>query len=66
MAKTTTLKEFESVFPKLVEDVLEHSKTYKLPDEFVSWFKNVSLFGRHGWCVLTRELPVSECQYHWW
>ena len=41
MAKTTTLKEFESIFPKLVEDVLEHAAIYKLPEEFVTWFRNV-------------------------
>jgi hypothetical protein len=42
MAKTTTLKEFESVFPKLVEDLLDHAKQYKLPEEFVKWYKAVS------------------------
>ncbi len=41
MAKTTTLKEFESVFPKLVEDILDHAKQYKLPEEFVTWYKAV-------------------------
>lgn len=41
MAKTTTLKEFESVFPKLVEDLLDHAKQYKLPEEFVNWYKAV-------------------------
>jgi hypothetical protein len=43
MAKTTTLKEFESVFPKLVEDLLEHAKKYNLPDDFVAWYKAVSV-----------------------
>jgi len=43
MAKTTTLKEFESVFPKLVEDLLAHAKSYNLPDEFVNWYKAVSI-----------------------
>jgi len=42
MAKATTLKEFESVFPKLVEDLLDHTKKYNLPDEFVQWYKAVS------------------------
>jgi len=42
MANTTTLKEFEAIFPKLVEDVLDHAKTYNLPEEFVTWFKAVS------------------------
>ena len=41
MAKTTTLKEFESVFPKLVEDILDHAKQYNLPEEFVQWYKAV-------------------------
>jgi farnesyl diphosphate synthase len=43
MAKTTTLKEFESVFPKLVEDLLDHAKSYKLPEEFVNWYKAVGM-----------------------
>jgi farnesyl diphosphate synthase len=43
MAKTTTLQEFESVFPQLVEDLLEHSKKYNLPNEFVEWYKAVSV-----------------------
>lgn len=42
MAQITTLKQFESVFPKLVEDLLDHAKSYKLPEEFVSWYKAVS------------------------
>jgi farnesyl diphosphate synthase len=42
MAKTTTLKEFESVFPKLVEDLLAQANQYKLPEEFVKWYKAVS------------------------
>ncbi|EHL02094.1 putative Farnesyl pyrophosphate synthase [Glarea lozoyensis 74030] len=74
MAKTTTLKEFESVFPKLVEDLLDHSKTYKLPEEFVSWFKtslNANTIGgkcNRGMSVpdsvsLLLEAPLSEQQY---
>lgn len=42
MAKSTTLKEFEAVFPKLVEDILGHAKQYNLPEEFVKWYKAVS------------------------
>lgn len=42
MAKTTTLKEFESVFPKLVEDLLDHAKQYNLPADFVEWYKAVT------------------------
>ncbi|GAB7351106.1 hypothetical protein MBLNU459_g1571t1 [Dothideomycetes sp. NU459] len=36
----TTLKEFESVFPQLVEDVSEHCRKYKLPDNILQWFQN--------------------------
>jgi farnesyl diphosphate synthase len=43
MAKNTTLKEFESVFPKLVEDILDHAKQYNLPEEFVQWYKAVGI-----------------------
>lgn len=46
MAKTTTLKEFEAVFPKLVEDLLDHAKSYKLPEAFVEWYKTVKRPGR--------------------
>lgn len=41
MAKTTTLKEFESVFPKLVEDLLDHAKKYNAPEQALKWFKAV-------------------------
>ena len=41
MAKNATLKEFESVFPKPVEDLLDYPKQYKLPEEFVNWYKAV-------------------------
>jgi farnesyl diphosphate synthase len=43
MAKATTLKEFESVFPKLVEDILENATKYNLPTEFVAWYKKVRI-----------------------
>jgi hypothetical protein len=43
MAKTTTLKEFESVFPQLVEDLLAHAKQYGSPQQALDWYKAVSL-----------------------
>lgn len=43
MAKTTTLREFESIFPKLVEDILEFTKKYNLPEDFVDWYKRVRI-----------------------
>ncbi|EGS21018.1 putative farnesyl pyrophosphate protein [Thermochaetoides thermophila DSM 1495] len=39
MAKKTTLKEFESVFPKLEEVLLEHAKSYNLPGQALEWYK---------------------------
>ena len=36
-----TLKEFETVFPRLVEDLKEHCRTYKLPDQALNWFDKV-------------------------
>lgn len=39
MAQITNLMEFESVFPKLVEDLLSQSKSYGLPQQAVDWFK---------------------------
>lgn len=41
MAQKTTLQEFESVFPKLEEVLLEHAKSYKLPKEQLEWYKKV-------------------------
>lgn len=37
----TTLKEFETVFPKLVEDLKEHCQKYKLPEQALKWFEQV-------------------------
>ncbi|KAJ8126874.1 hypothetical protein O1611_g6764 [Lasiodiplodia mahajangana] len=40
MATKTTLKEFESVFPKLEEDLLNWAKSYNLPEQYLAWYKN--------------------------
>jgi hypothetical protein len=42
MAQNTTLKEFEAVYPKLEEAILEHARKYKLPEGELSWLKAVS------------------------
>lgn len=44
----TTLKEFETVFPKLVEDLKEHCQKYKLPEQALKWFEQVSA-NTHHW-----------------
>lgn len=43
MAKATTRAEFESVFPKLVEDILDDARKYNLADEFLNWYKKVDI-----------------------
>ncbi|KAL2018331.1 hypothetical protein VTK56DRAFT_934 [Thermocarpiscus australiensis] len=39
MATKTTLAEFEAVFPKLEEVLLEHAKSYNLPQQALDWYK---------------------------
>jgi farnesyl diphosphate synthase len=41
MAQKTTLKEFEAVFPKLEEALLDHAKKYNLPKTELEWYKKV-------------------------
>ena len=41
MAQKTTLKEFEAVYPKLEEAILDHARSYKLPKEELDWLKIV-------------------------
>lgn len=48
-AETTTLQEFESIYPKLQAAILDHAKSYKLPQGEMNWFK------------LVRERPNCAC-----
>lgn len=41
MAQKTTLKEFEAVWPKLQEAILDHARSYKLPQAELDWYKTV-------------------------
>lgn len=34
----TTLKDFESVWPRIVEDITSHAKQYRLPEQPLDWF----------------------------
>jgi hypothetical protein len=65
MAKTTTLKEFESVFPKLAEDVLDHAKSYNLPEEFVKWYKDVNILSFLAKLSID-TYTVTLCQHYRW
>ena len=37
----TTLQHFESVFPSLIETLLSHCKEHNLPDNALTWFREV-------------------------
>ena len=37
-----TVKDFEALYPSLVEDVLNHVRQYQLPENGLQWFKEVS------------------------
>jgi len=34
-------KDFEAVFPSLVEDLMQRCKQYKMPKDALDWFQNV-------------------------
>lgn len=38
----TTRKEFEAVFPSLVDDLIQHCKQYNMPEDTLDWYRNVS------------------------
>ncbi|KAI4223128.1 MAG: hypothetical protein L6R40_008528 [Gallowayella cf. fulva] len=38
--KPVTLKEFESVFPRLVDDLTQHCKQYYLPEDALKWYQD--------------------------
>ncbi|KAI0169600.1 terpenoid synthase [Hypoxylon sp. FL1284] len=60
MAKKTTLKEFESVFPKLEEDLLAWVKQYNLPQEQQDWYKkSLEINTLGGKCNRGMSVPDS-------
>ncbi|KAL2255893.1 hypothetical protein VTK26DRAFT_2526 [Humicola hyalothermophila] len=60
MAKTTNLKEFESVFPKLKEVLLEHAKSYNLPTQALDWYsKSLEVNVVGGKCNRGMSVPDS-------
>ncbi|KAI6081873.1 terpenoid synthase [Hypoxylon rubiginosum] len=60
MAKKTTLKEFESVFPKLEEDLLAWVKQYNLPKEQQEWYKkSLEINTLGGKCNRGMSVPDS-------
>ncbi|KAH9904686.1 terpenoid synthase [Xylariomycetidae sp. FL2044] len=74
MAKTTTRPEFESVFPKLQEDIVNWAKGYNVPEDAMNWYKKVlevNVIGgkcNRGMSVpdsvsLVLDKPLSEDEY---
>ncbi|KAM0479787.1 hypothetical protein ACHAPX_004364 [Trichoderma viride] len=60
MAQKTTLKEFESVWPKLEEALLDHARTYKLPAAELAWLKrNLEANPLGGKCNRGMSVPDS-------
>nr|OQO18458.1 Farnesyl pyrophosphate synthase [Rachicladosporium sp. CCFEE 5018] len=43
-----TLKDFEAVFPKLVEDLKQHCEHYKLPTQALDWFEKSLTYNTLG------------------
>ena len=41
MAKKTNLTEFDGVFARLEEVLLDHAKSYNLPEAELAWYKKV-------------------------
>ncbi|KHO01470.1 Farnesyl pyrophosphate synthetase [Metarhizium album ARSEF 1941] len=60
MAQETTLKEFEAVYPKLEQAVLEHARKYKLPQAELDWLKaNLETNPVGGKCNRGMSVPDS-------
>ncbi|KFH47647.1 Farnesyl pyrophosphate synthase-like protein [Hapsidospora chrysogenum ATCC 11550] len=60
MAQKTTLKEFESVYPKLEETLLDHARSYKLPQAELEWYKkNLNVNPLGGKCNRGMSVPDS-------
>lgn len=43
MPSSNKLKDFETVFPKLVKDLEDNAKQYNMPEDNLKWYSNVSL-----------------------
>ncbi|KAI1357410.1 farnesyl pyrophosphate synthetase [Xylaria arbuscula] len=60
MATKTTLQEFESVFPKLEEDLLNWAKGYNLPQQYLEWYKkSLEVNAVGGKCNRGMSVPDS-------
>ncbi|KAH6892291.1 isoprenoid synthase domain-containing protein [Thelonectria olida] len=58
MAQRTTLNDFNSVYPKLEEALLDHARSYKLPKEQLDWYKkNLEVNPLGGKCNRGMSVP---------
>ncbi|ORY71642.1 isoprenoid synthase domain-containing protein [Pseudomassariella vexata] len=56
----TPLAKFEAVFPTLEQEVLNHAKKYKLPQEYLEWFKkSLEINTLGGKCNRGMSVPDS-------
>lgn len=60
MAQKTTLEEFEGVYPKLEEVLLDHAKSYNIPTTELEWYKkNLEINPLGGKCNRGMSVPDS-------
>ncbi|KAH0547785.1 hypothetical protein FGG08_000042 [Glutinoglossum americanum] len=70
----TTLKEFESVFPQLVDDLVGHAKAYGVPENGLNWYRQSLNHNTVGGkcnrgisvvdtCSLLLNRPLNEQEY---
>lgn len=64
----TTLKEFESVWPRIRADLQEHCKQYKLPQQSLDWFTKVHTQKTPTGSTAARSFlaTVSRLQHRRW
>ena len=62
----TTLKEFESVWPRIVADLQDHCKGYKLPQQSLDWFTKVLLWTMLQDSHMLTRSSVSQLQHSRW
>ena len=48
----TTIKEFEAVFPALVDDLAKHARSTNIPEKAFDWFMKVCIAASHSQIVL--------------
>ena len=60
MSSSNKLKEFETVFPRLVKDLEENAKQYKIPEEALKWYSDVC-----SWLLPFKSISKSFSPSNW-